>query len=57
MPAQTIMGAEPDFHSIGLLGALTLPAVQRKLLNLQKLKKENPVKHAAHRAEIKGHFV
>ncbi|MBX4898861.1 nucleotidyl transferase AbiEii/AbiGii toxin family protein [Rhizobium bangladeshense] len=49
--------AEPNFDSIDLPGAVALPAVQWKLLNLEKLKKDNPGKHAAQRAEIEGLFV
>ncbi len=41
--------AEPDFDPIGLPRALDLPAVRWKLLNLEKLKKHNPKKHAEQR--------
>jgi len=47
---------EPDLGVIGLTHALTLPAVRWKILNLQKLKKDNPVKHAEQREEIERLF-
>ncbi|WPE24283.1 nucleotidyl transferase AbiEii/AbiGii toxin family protein [Shinella zoogloeoides] len=43
---------EPDFAAIGLRQAAELPAVRWKLLNLQKLKEQNPMKHAEQRREI-----
>lgn len=43
---------EPDFEAIGLPRAAELPAVRWKLLNLQKLKEQNPTKHAEQRREI-----
>ena len=43
---------EPDFEVIGLPKAAELPAVRWKLLNLQKLKEQNPTKHAEQRREI-----
>jgi predicted nucleotidyltransferase component of viral defense system len=46
--------AEPDFGLVGLLGADRLPAVQWKLLNLRKLKADNPKKHAEQRAQLKA---
>lgn len=46
--------AEPDFGLVGLLGADRLPAVQWKLLNLRKLKADNPRKHAEQRAQLKA---
>ncbi|MFC5583800.1 nucleotidyl transferase AbiEii/AbiGii toxin family protein [Nitratireductor kimnyeongensis] len=45
---------EPDFNVIGLPDAINLPAVQWKLLNLRKLKEQNPEKHAEHRQEIES---
>jgi hypothetical protein len=48
--------AEPDFEVIGLTHALTLPAVRWKILNLQKLRNDNPVKHAEQRGEIERLF-
>jgi len=39
----------PDFGRLGLPGAARLPAIRWKLLNLQRLKHENPDKHAAQR--------
>ncbi|MVS99787.1 nucleotidyl transferase AbiEii/AbiGii toxin family protein [Devosia marina] len=46
----------PDFTAIGLPQAQTLPAVRWKLLNLNKLKDENPAKHKAQRAELENLF-
>lgn len=43
---------EPDFKAIGLPQAAELPAVRWKLLNLEKLKAQNPEKHAEQRREI-----
>ncbi|MDI7865296.1 hypothetical protein MRS76_25715 [Rhizobiaceae bacterium n13] len=45
---------EPDFDAIGLPQAAELPAVRWKLLNLEKLRSQNPDKHAEHRLEIEG---
>ncbi|WP_105373398.1 nucleotidyl transferase AbiEii/AbiGii toxin family protein [Neorhizobium huautlense] len=47
---------EPDFEVIGLTHALDLPAVRWKILNLQKLRNDNPVKHADQRREIERLF-
>lgn len=44
--------AEPDFDLIGLPNAANLPAVRWKLINLEKLKRTNPEKHAAQRATL-----
>ena len=44
--------AEPDFDLIGFPDAEQLPAVRWKLLNLEKLKRENPKKHAAQRSAL-----
>lgn len=46
----------PDFIAIGLPQAQTLPAVRWKLLNLKKLRAENPSKHEALRAELENLF-
>lgn len=46
--------AEPDFEVIGLPQAANLPAVRWKLLNLTKLKEQNPGKHAEQRQSIAG---
>ncbi|MDP2619566.1 MAG: nucleotidyl transferase AbiEii/AbiGii toxin family protein [Hyphomicrobiales bacterium] len=46
--------AEPDFGLIGLPDAERLPAAQWKLLNLRKLKADNPKKHAEQRALLKA---
>ncbi|WGS02963.1 hypothetical protein MTX23_35570 (plasmid) [Bradyrhizobium sp. ISRA436] len=45
---------EPDFEAIGLPQAAKLPAVRWKLLNITKLKEQNPAKHAEQRREIEG---
>ncbi len=47
---------EPDFDAIGLPHAAALPAVRWKLINLAKLKQQNPDKHAMQRAEIENVF-
>jgi len=46
--------AEPDFDLIGLPDSSSLPAVRWKLMNLEKLKRDNPEKHAAQREELKN---
>ncbi|MCP1845785.1 putative nucleotidyltransferase component of viral defense system [Bradyrhizobium sp. USDA 4524] len=43
---------EPDFEAIGLPQAAKLPAVRWKLLNIAKLKEQNPAKHVDQRREI-----
>lgn len=45
---------EPDFELIGLTQAAMLPAVRWKILNLEKLKAQNPEKHAEQRRVIDG---
>ncbi|BCH67981.1 MULTISPECIES: nucleotidyl transferase AbiEii/AbiGii toxin family protein [Rhizobium/Agrobacterium group] len=52
----TLHDTEPDFDAIGLPQAAALPAVRWKLLNLAKLKQQNPNKHAMQRAEIENMF-
>ncbi len=44
--------AEPDFDLIGLPEAATLPAIRWKLVNLERLKRGDPEKHAAQRAAL-----
>lgn len=44
----------PDFDAIGLPQAANLPAVRWELQNLEKLKKNNPDKHAEQRKLIEG---
>ncbi|MCY4014836.1 MAG: hypothetical protein OXG82_19205 [Gammaproteobacteria bacterium] len=44
--------AEPDFRLLGLPGAVALPAVRWKVVNLAKLRDTNPAKHAAQRAAL-----
>ena len=48
--------AEPDFALIDLPQAERLPAVQWKLLNLRRLKAENPAKHAEQGEMLKALF-
>ncbi len=48
--------AEPDFALVDLPQAERLPAVQWKLLNLRKLKAENPAKHAEQGEMLKALF-
>ena len=48
--------AEPDFGLIGLPEAAGLPAVRWKLVNLEKLKKINPGKHAVQRDALESLF-
>lgn len=43
---------DPDFELIDLPNALRLPAIQWKLQNLRKLKKENSTKHAEQRKTL-----
>lgn len=47
---------EPDFGLIGFPDAVNLPAVRWKLLNLGRLKKEQPKKHAQQREAIRRLF-
>ena len=48
--------AEPDFGLIGLPEAAGLPAVRWKLVNLERLKKINPGKHAVQRDALESLF-
>ena len=48
--------AEPDFGLIGLPEAAELPAVRWKLINLEKLKQDDPRKHAAQRNALESLF-
>jgi hypothetical protein len=50
----TLHDGEPDFEAIGLPQAAALPAVRWKLLNLAKLKQQNPDKHTRQRREIEN---
>jgi Nucleotidyl transferase AbiEii toxin, Type IV TA system len=45
---------EPDFNVINLPQAHSLPAIRWKIQNLQKLKTENPAKHADQRALLEA---
>ena len=44
-----IYEGEPDASALGLATVMELPAVKWKLLNLNKLKRDNPEKHATQR--------
>ena len=46
--------AEPDFKLIGLDNASNLPAVRWKLINLRKLKAQNPEKHTLQRQALEN---
>lgn len=50
----TLHDGNPDFDAVGLPQAARLPAVQWKLLNLARLKRQNPDKHAQLRREIEN---
>jgi len=52
----SLHGAQPDFELIGLPDAARLPAIRWKLLNLEKLKRENADKHAEQRAALEALF-
>ena len=52
----SLQDAEPDFNLINLPTAADLPAVRWKLFNLEKLKEENPGKHAAQRVTLEDLF-
>jgi predicted nucleotidyltransferase component of viral defense system len=46
--------AAPEFGLIGMPQAADLPAVRWKLINLERLKRENPSKHAEQRALLEA---
>jgi hypothetical protein len=46
------MAREPDFAVMGLPQAAQLPAVRWKVQNLERLRRENPAKHAELRTAI-----
>lgn len=48
--------ATPDFELIDLPEAARLPAIRWKLMNLEKLKRHNPEKHAAQREQLERLF-
>lgn len=48
----SLHNAIPDFDLIGLPEAANLPAIRWKLMNLERLKRDNPEKHAAQREEL-----
>ena len=48
--------ATPAFELIGLPDAAKLPAIRWKLMNLERLKRENPDKHTAQRDELERLF-
>ena len=49
---RTLHEGDPDFDAIDRPQAAELPAVRWKLINLNKLKAENPKKHAAQGEEL-----
>ena len=48
----SIHDGEPDFGLIDLQAAANLPAIRWKLINIEKLKADNPEKHAAQREAL-----
>jgi hypothetical protein len=44
----------PDFDLIGLPTAAELPAIRWKQINIERLKTENPKKHAAQRSTLEA---
>jgi len=48
--------ADPDFDAIGLPRAVELPAVRWKVMNLERLKQVDPVKHREQRDLLTGLF-
>lgn len=48
----SVHDGDPAFALIGRDGAAALPAVRWKLLNIERLKAEDPAKHAAQRAAL-----
>jgi hypothetical protein len=48
----SVHDGNPDFGLIGLEAAAALPAVRWKLLNIERLKTQNPGKHAAQREAL-----
>lgn len=46
----------PDFDAIDRAQAADLPAVRWKLINLEKLKNDNPTKHAELRGKLESLF-
>jgi len=49
---RSLQAGEPDFNLIGLPGAMDLPAVKWKVLNLKKLIANNPKKHSQQTSEL-----
>ena len=49
---RTLHKGDPDFDAIGRPQAAELPAVRWKLINVNKLKAENPEKHTAQGEEL-----
>ncbi len=52
----SLQDGEPDFAAICLPHAAELPAVRWKVLNIQKLIRDNPTKHRAHRSALEDVF-
>jgi len=53
---RTLHEGDPDFDAIDRPQAAELPAVRWKLINVNKLKAENPKKHAAQGEELEKLF-
>lgn len=51
---RTLVGGRPDFDSLGLPSAASLPAVQWKIRNILKLSDINPEKHAAQKTALEA---
>lgn len=52
----TLHDGTPDFEAIDRARAANLPAVRWKLMNLEKLRKDNPDKHAEQRGALEALF-
>ena len=52
----TLHDGTPDFEAIDRARAANLPAVRWKLMNLEKLRKDNPDKHAEQRGALESLF-
>jgi hypothetical protein len=53
---EAVHDCEPDFGRIGLPQAAELPAVRWKLLNLEKLKTNDPERHTLYREALRALF-
>jgi hypothetical protein len=50
---RTLHDGDPDFDAIDRPQAAELPAVRWKLINVNKLKADNPEKHASQAEELR----